>query len=99
MELLPVAQSTASLMRRLGHSVEYPLREQALGKQLKAAVSAGARTAAILRRSALAERGEVVLRSLSDGAEESRQLGAWLEELISAAGGLATDGAPPPDAR
>jgi hypothetical protein len=40
-----------------------------------------------------------VLRSLSDGAEESRQLGAWLEELISAAGGLATDGAPPPDAR
>jgi histidyl-tRNA synthetase len=99
MELLPVAQSTASLMRRLGHSVEYPLREQALGKQLKAAVSAGARTAAILRRSALAERGEVVLRSLSDGAEESRQLGAWLEELISAAGGLATDGAPPPAAR
>ena len=98
-ELLPVAQSTASLMRRLGHSVEYPLREQALGKQLKAATSAGARTAAILRRAALAERGEVVLRSLSDGAEESRQLGAWLEELIAAAGGLAVDNGPPPGAR
>jgi histidyl-tRNA synthetase len=99
MELLPVAQSTASLMRRLGHSVEYPLREQALGKQLKAAVSAGARTAAILRRAALAERGEVVLRSLSDGAEESRQLGAWLEELIAAAGGLAVDDGRPPEPR
>ena len=99
MELLPVAQSTASLMRRLGHSVEYPLREQALGKQLKAAMSAGARTAAILRRAALAERGEVVLRSLSDGAEESRPLGAWLEELISVAGGLAADGGPPSHAR
>jgi histidyl-tRNA synthetase len=99
MELLPVAQSTASLMRRLGHSVEYPLREQALGKQLKAAVSAGARTAAILRRAALAERGEVVLRSLSDGAEEPRQLGAWLEELIAAAGGLAVDDGRPPDPR
>ena len=99
MDLLPVAQSTASLMRRLGHSVEYPLREQALGKQLKAAVSAGARTAAILRRSALAERGEVVLRSLSDGAEESRQLGAWLEELIAAAGGLAVDDGRPPEPR
>ncbi len=99
MELLPVAQSTASLMRRLGHSVEYPLREQALGKQLKAAVSAGARTAAILRRAALAERGEVVLRSLADGAEEPRQLGAWLEELIAAAGGLAVDDGRPPDSR
>jgi histidyl-tRNA synthetase len=99
LELLPVAQSTASLMRRLGHSVEYPLREQALGKQLKAAVSAGARTAAILRRAALAERGEVVLRSLVDGTEEPRQLGAWLEELISAAGATGTDGVPPAGAR
>lgn len=93
-ELLPVAQSTASLLRRLGHSVEYPLREQALGKQLKAAVSAGAQTAAILRRDALAGRGEIVLRSLVDGAEESRELGRWLEERIAAAGDTGAGGAP-----
>ena len=85
-ELLPVAQSTASLLRRLGHSVEYPLREQAVNKQLKAAMSAGAHTAAILRRTSLAGRGEVVLRTLADGREESRELGAWLEQLIAAAG-------------
>ncbi|GLC27369.1 histidine--tRNA ligase [Roseisolibacter agri] len=94
-DLLPVAQSTASLLRRLGHSVEYPLREQALTKQLKAAVSAGAREAVILRRDALAGRGEVVLRSLTDGHEESLELGRWLEERIAAAGGPGTNGAPP----
>ncbi|MGZ8375874.1 MAG: histidine--tRNA ligase [Gemmatirosa sp.] len=93
-ELLPVAQSTASLLRRLGHSVEYPLREQALTKQLKAAVSAGARTAAILRREALAGRGEIILRSLVDGQEEARELGAWLEERISA-GAPSANGLPP----
>ncbi len=94
-DLLPVAQSTASLLRRLGHSIEYPLREQALTKQLKAAVSAGARAAVILRRDALAGRGEIVLRSLTDGHEESLELGKWLEERIAAAGGPGTDGVPP----
>ena len=94
-DLLPVAQSTASLLRRLGHSVEYPLREQALTKQLKAAVSAGAREAVLLRRDALAGRGEIVLRSLTDGHEESRELGRWLEERIAAAGGPGTNGVPP----
>ncbi|MDF1501508.1 histidine--tRNA ligase [Roseisolibacter sp. H3M3-2] len=86
-ELLPVAQSTASLLRRLGHAVEYPLREQALNKQLKAAVNAGAREAVILRREALAGRGEVLVRALSDGQESAHQLGAWLEARIAEAGG------------
>ena len=40
-DVLPVAMSVAALLRRLGHSVEYPLREQALGKQLKTAATAG----------------------------------------------------------
>jgi histidyl-tRNA synthetase len=92
-ELLPVAQSTAALLRRLGLAVEYPLRDQALGKQLKAAVSAGARTAVILRREALAGRGEVLVRSLADGTEAAHLLGAWLEARIAEAGGA--NGVPP----
>jgi hypothetical protein len=58
-------------------------------------VSAGARAAVILRREALAGRGEIILRSLVDGHEESRELGAWLEERIAGAGGLGANGVPP----
>ncbi len=92
--ILPVAMSTASLLRRLGHAVEYPLREQALGKQLKAAVNAGARHAVILRAADLAERGEITVRSLDDGNEESVALNAWLERRIAETAAPTDDGSP-----
>jgi histidyl-tRNA synthetase len=81
--LLPMVQSTATLLRRLGYSVEYALRDQAWGKQLKAAVGAGARVAVLLKRENIAQRGEVVLRRLSDGEEETLAMQAWLEQLTA----------------
>jgi histidyl-tRNA synthetase len=74
----------ATLLRRLGHSVEYALRDQALGKQLKAAQAAGARAVAVFRQAAVTDRGEVTVRSLVGGAERSLPVSAWLEELTAA---------------
>jgi histidyl-tRNA synthetase len=90
--LLPMVMRVSTLLRRVGHSVEYALRDQALGKQLKAAQAAGARTVAVFRQAAVAERGEVTLRR--DGAEQTVSVAAWLDELTAAArdGG---PGAPP----
>jgi histidyl-tRNA synthetase len=82
-ELLPMVMSTATLLRRLGYSVEYALRDQALGKQLKAAVGVGTRVAVLLKRENIAQRGEVVLRRLSDGEEETIAMQAWLEQLTA----------------
>ncbi|MBV9879921.1 MAG: histidine--tRNA ligase [Gemmatirosa sp.] len=82
-ELQPMVLSTATLLRRLGYSVEYALRDQSLGKQLKAAGSAGVRVAVLLKRDAIAQRGEVVLRRLEDGTEETLPMQAWLEQLTA----------------
>jgi histidyl-tRNA synthetase len=81
--LLPMVMKVSTLLRRVGHSVEYALRDQAVGKQLKAAQAAGARTVAVLRQAALAERGEVALRG-PDG-ERAVRVADWLEELTAAA--------------
>jgi histidyl-tRNA synthetase len=87
--LLPMVMKVSTLLRRVGHSVEYALRDQALGKQLKAAQHAGARTVAVLRQAALSERGEVALRG-PDG-ERTVRVADWLDELTAAAGAPAAD--------
>ena len=88
--LLPMVMRVSTLLRRVGHSVEYALRDQALGKQLKAAQAAGARTVAVFRQAAVAERGEVVLRR--EGGEQALSVADWLDELTAAAGRDGSDG-------
>ena len=87
--LLPMVMRVTTLLRRVGHSVEYALRDQALGKQLKAAQAAGARTVAVFRQAAVAERGEVTLRG--EAGEQAVSIAEWLDELTRAA---RPDGAP-----
>jgi histidyl-tRNA synthetase len=63
-ELLRLAHG----LRDRGHSVEYGLRHQGVGKQLKAAAAVGASKAVILGPDERAE-GVVVIRSLATGEE------------------------------
>ncbi len=72
-----VVRTTVGALRRAGRRVEYALRPQQIGKQLKAAVSAGAAQALILRAETP---GEGTLRDLTSGAETSVQLATWLAE-------------------
>lgn len=70
-------RATVGALRRAGRRVEYALRPQQLGKQLKAAVSAGAAQALILR----AETPEVAtLRDLTSGTETAVDLATWLAD-------------------
>jgi histidyl-tRNA synthetase len=62
---LPEAMRIATMLRRSGASVEYALRPQNLGRQLKTASSAGALAAVILRAD-----GTRVQKDLASGAEE-----------------------------
>jgi histidyl-tRNA synthetase len=73
---LNLVQRVVGTLRRSGKRVEYALRPQQLGKQLKAAVSAGAAHAVILNSSAP---DSAVLRDLTTGSEESVALDPWLE--------------------
>ncbi|MEX2153378.1 MAG: histidine--tRNA ligase [Gemmatimonadaceae bacterium] len=59
------AMQVATSLRRSGASVEYALKPQNLGRQLKAAAAAGALAAVILRGD-----GSVVQKDLASGAEE-----------------------------
>ncbi len=70
-------RSAVGALRRAGRRVEYALRPQQLSKQLKAAASAGAAHALILR--ADAPDGAVV-RDLTSGAETVVVLASWLAE-------------------
>src|SRR6476619_5755418 len=81
----PVASSdrmqavrVAASLRQAGASVEYPLRDQALGKQLKAAGNAGASRVVFVGPD-LESLGRVEVKTLADGSQ--RQLP--LDELIS----------------
>ncbi|HET8654786.1 MAG TPA: histidine--tRNA ligase [Longimicrobiaceae bacterium] len=58
----------AHRLRDAGHSVEYSLRHQGVGKQLKSAAAVGARRAVILGPDELAA-GVVVIRTLETGEE------------------------------
>jgi histidyl-tRNA synthetase len=64
---LPMVMRVTTLLRRVGHSVEYALRDQALGKQLKAAQAAGARDRRRVPAGRRGAAGQVTLRRLSDG--------------------------------
>ena len=67
-EQRPDALRIAHALRDKGRSVAYALKEQALGKQLKAAGREGAREVLILGPDELA-RGCVVARDMSSGTE------------------------------
>lgn len=86
-ELQPLVLKTATLLRRAGYGVEYALRPQQLGKQLKAAMSAGAHAAVILRKQQLAEAGTVTVRRFSDGAEETLPMREWIDRATGPAPG------------
>ena len=73
-----VAREIGIALRKAGASAEYPLREQALGKQLKAAGNAGA-SKVVFVGSDLESLGRVEVKTLADGSQ--RQLP--LDELIS----------------
>jgi histidyl-tRNA synthetase len=76
--LLPDVLSVASRLRRQDRSVEYALKPQQLSRQLKAASSAGARNAVIIKRDEY-RNGEVTLKDLTAGTERVISL----EELIN----------------
>lgn len=68
-------RSTVGALRRAGRRVEYALRPQQIGKQLKAAVSAGAMHALILR----GDTPELAtVRDLTSGTETQVVLATWL---------------------
>ena len=69
---------TAAMLRARGYSVEYALRPQQLGRQLKHAVAAGARQVVILDGQ---DRNSAVVKSLADGTETRVQLPQWLQTL------------------
>jgi histidyl-tRNA synthetase len=72
------AVRVATALRKAGASAEYPLREQALGRQLKAAGSAGASRVVFVGPD-LESLGRVEVKTLADGSQ--RQLP--LDELIA----------------
>jgi histidyl-tRNA synthetase len=77
-DVVPCVMRVAARLRARDRSVEYALREQALGRQLKSAVAAGARRVVILRAERLRE-GEATVKHLADGREETVRLEEWLE--------------------
>ena len=68
----------ATALRAVGASAEYPLREQALGKQVKAAGNAGA-ARVVFVGAALESQGQVEVKSLADGSQRALPL----DELIA----------------
>ena len=72
------AVRVATALRKAGASAEYPLREQALGKQLKAAANAGA-SRVVFVGPELETLGQVEVKSLVDGNQRPLPL----DELIA----------------
>ena len=68
----------ATALRGVGASAEYPLREQALGKQMKAAGNAGASRVVFVGPD-LESQGQVEVKSLADGNQRALPL----DELIA----------------
>ena len=68
-QALPQAMQVAQALRRSGSSVEYALRPQQLGRQLKSAVAAGAAEAVIVR-----DDGTLILKALASGTERTVRL-------------------------
>jgi histidyl-tRNA synthetase len=75
-DLLPDVMRVATALRRAGHSVEFALREQTLGRQIKAAAAAGARSAVIMRHDLLRS-GRMTVRELESGVEAVVDVDSW----------------------
>ncbi len=78
--LLVDVMMVASELRRRNRSVEYALRPQQLGRQLKAAATAGARSAVLLKSDRYMLR-EVTVKDLESGTEQSLLLDEFLRTL------------------
>ena len=78
--LLPSVMQVAAKIRKHDRSVEYALKPQQLSRQLKAASSAGARNAVILKRDGY-EKGEVILKDLEQGTERTVSLTELINSL------------------
>src|SRR5689334_3399452 len=78
--MLPDVMKVAGQLRAKSRSVEYALKAQALGKQLKAASTAGVAKVVLLRREDFAN-GKVIVKKLSDGSEQNFTLDAFLNSL------------------
>jgi histidyl-tRNA synthetase len=74
--------SLAHLLRDRGLKVEYPLSPQSLGKQLKLADARKARLAVVVGPDERS-RGELILRDLSGGTQQTVARGALLEAIES----------------
>jgi histidyl-tRNA synthetase len=70
----------ANQLRRRDRSVEYALKPQQLSRQLKAASSAGAKHAVLLKREAF-QSGQVTLKDLEAGTEQSMSLTELINSL------------------
>ena len=78
--LLPSVMQVAAKIRRRDRSAEYALKPQQLSRQLKAASSAGARNAVIIKREGY-EKGEVTLKDLEAGPERTVSLSELINSL------------------
>jgi histidyl-tRNA synthetase len=65
----PAALQVAHALRERGHSVAYALRDQSVGKQMKAASRDGARTVLVIGPDEV-ERGALVARDMATGEEK-----------------------------
>lgn len=78
--MLPDVMKVAGQLRAKSRSVEYALKAQVLGKQLKAASTAGVQNVVLLRREDFAN-GNVTVKKLSDGSEQKVALDTFLNSL------------------
>jgi histidyl-tRNA synthetase len=76
---LPIVIETATLLRRAGAATEYPLRPQALGKQRKAAFSAGTSYFVVLADD-FASTGRVTVDAMSERPQGSSVIDLLGEE-------------------
>ena len=78
--LLSDVMRVAGRLRAKSRSVEYALKSQTLARQLKTASSTGVKSVVLLRRDDYSK-GNVTVKTLSDGSERSMPLDAFLESL------------------
>lgn len=78
--LMPRIMQVAATIRKRDRSAEYALKPQQLSRQLKAASSAGARNAVIIKREGY-EKGEVTLKDLAAGTERTISLDDLINSL------------------
>jgi histidyl-tRNA synthetase len=80
--LLDDAMRIARRLRDKAKSVEFALRAQQMPKQLKAADAAGARETVMLVPGDL-EKGDVIVRRMSDGIETRLHLDEWIDRMVT----------------